>query len=97
MPLGSADVLTAVSTSAEPSDNVQEDTSLNPERYMLVPQTILACTPKDIFLNPERNILAIKKIHFNIHNRRIDTTQFYMSSIDNPWYPILKFLNFPVA
>lgn len=70
LPLGSADVLTEsadlptrLSTSTEPSNNVQEDTSLNPERYMLVPQTILACTPKDIFLYSKRYILEPRKKH----------------------------------
>ena len=57
----------------------------NSKRYILEPR-------KKTSLQSRRYILII-----NIHNRGINTTQFYMSSIDNPWYPILKFLNFPVA
>lgn len=70
MPLGStglltesADLPTMLSTSAEHSNNVQEDTSLNPERYMLEPQTILTCTPKDTYLTTKRYVLETQKIY----------------------------------
>ena len=42
----------------------------------------LGLTQKETSLQSRRYILII-----NIHNRGINTTQFYISSIDNPWKP----------
>lgn len=43
---------TRLSTSAEPSNNVQEDTFLNPERYILEPRKIHPCNQEETFLQP---------------------------------------------